>query len=180
MKTLRDYINLIESNQQSVVENPNSQLNTLHEPQRMAGAIAYLTDYYDSEEEARRIIDAYMAAVDKLIAQGGTVYRAIWVEPGQKKNLHQPVLHWTLTPRSAEEYLQSEAGEYAAMDMDLDDQPHAYILSATVGPNNITNHGVNFAQQHHEQEVRIVNHKQAQIKMVNQVDLAEGKNRDGE
>jgi hypothetical protein len=78
-----------------------------------------------------------------------------------------------LTPQSAEEYLQSEAGEYAAMDMDLDDQPHAYILSATVGPNNITNHGVNFAQQHHEQEVGIVDPKQAQIKVVKQVGMTE-------
>jgi hypothetical protein len=64
--------------------------------------------------------------------------------------------------------------------MDLDDQPHAYILSATVGPNNITNHGVNFAQQHHEQEVRVVNPKQAQISIVKQLDLTEGKRRDGE
>jgi len=151
----------------------NSQLNTLHDPQRMAGAVAYLTDYYDSKEEAYRIIDAYMASVDKLITQGGTVYRAVWVAPGQKPKLKQPGLHWTLTPQSAEEYLQSEAGEYAAMDMDLDDQPHAYILSATVGPNNITNHGVNFAQQHHEQEVRIVDPKQAQIKVVKQVGMTE-------
>ena len=158
----------------------NSQLNTLHDPQRMAGAVAYLTDYYDSKEEAYRIIDAYMASVDKLITQGGTVYRAVWVAPGQKPKLKQPGLHWTLTPQSAEEYLQSEAGEYAAMDMDLDDQPHAYILSATVGPNNITNHGVNFAQQHHEQEVRVVNPKQAQISIVKQLDLTEGKRRDGE
>jgi hypothetical protein len=151
----------------------NSQLNTLHDPQRMAGAVAYLTDYYDSKEEAYRIIDAYMASVDKLITQGGTVYRAVWVAPGQKPKLKQPGLHWTLTPQSAEEYLQSEAGEYAAVDMDLDDQPHAYILSATVGPNNITNHGVNFAQQHHEQEVRIVDPKQAQIKVVKQVGMTE-------
>jgi hypothetical protein len=151
----------------------NSQLNTLHDPQRMAGAVAYLTDYYDSKEEAYRIIDAYMASVDKLITQGGTVYRAVWVAPGKKPKLKQPGLHWTLTPQSAEEYLQSEAGEYAAMDMDLDDQPHAYILSATVGPNNITNHGVNFAQQHHEQEVRIVDPKQAQIKVVKQVGMTE-------
>ena len=151
----------------------NSQLNTLHDPQRMASAVAYLTDYYDSKEEAYRIIDAYTASVDKLITQGGTVYRAVWVAPGQKPKLKQPGLHWTLTPQSAEEYLQSEAGEYAAMDMDLDDQPHAYILSATVGPNNITNHGVNFAQQHHEQEVRIVDPKQAKIKLVKQVGMTE-------
>jgi hypothetical protein len=158
----------------------NSQLNTLHDPQRMASAVAYLTDYYDSKEEAYQIIDAYTASVDKLITQGGAVYRAVWVAPGQKPKLKQPGLHWTLTPQSAEEYLQSEAGEYAAMDMDLDDQPHAYILSATVGPNNITNHGVNFAQQHHEQEVRIVDPKQAQIKVVKQVGMtenfADGKN----
>jgi pyrimidine deaminase RibD-like protein len=158
----------------------NSQLNTLHDPQRMASAVAYLTDYYDSKEEAYRIIDAYTSSVDKLITQGGAVYRAVWVAPGQKPKLKQPGLHWTLTPQSAEEYLQSEAGEYAAMDMDLDDQPHAYILSATVGPNNITNHGVNFAQQHHEQEVRIVDPKQAQIKVVKQVGMtenfADGKN----
>jgi hypothetical protein len=89
--------------------------------------------------------------------------------PGQQPNLQQPGLHWTLTPKSAEEYLQSEAGEYAAMDMDLDEQPHAYILSATVGPNNITNHGVNFAQQHHEQEVRIVDPRKAQIKVVKKI-----------
>jgi FMN phosphatase YigB (HAD superfamily) len=151
----------------------NSQLNTLHDPQRMASAVAYLTDYYDSKEEAYQIIDAYTASVDKLITQGGAVYRAVWVAPGQKPKLKQPGLHWTLTPQSAEEYLQSEAGEYAAMDMDLDDQPHAYILSATVGPNNITNHGVNFAQQHHEQEVRIVDPKQAQIKVVKQVGMTE-------
>ena len=158
----------------------NENINTLHDPQRMASAVAYLTDYYDSKEEAYRIIDAYTASVDKLITQGGTVYRAVWVAPGQKPKLKQPGLHWTLTPQSAEEYLQSEAGEYAAMDMDLDDQPHAYILSATVGPNNITNHGVNFAQQHHEQEVRIVDPKQAKIKLVKQVGMtenfADGKN----
>lgn len=147
----------------------NRQLNTLHEPERQAGAIAYLTDYYDSESEAHRILNAYMTTVDKLIAQGGTVYRAIWVVPGQKPNLGNPGLHWTLTPKSAEEYLQSEAGEYAAMDMDLDEQPHAYILSATVGPNNITNQGVNFAQQHHEQEVRIINPRAVEFKVVKQV-----------
>jgi hypothetical protein len=144
----------------------NVQLNTLHDPKRQARAVAYLTDYYDSEEQAHQILDTYMASVDKLIAQGGTVYRAIWAAPGQKPNLQQPGLHWTLTPESAKEYLQSEAGEYAAMDMQLDEQPHAYILSAAVGPNNITNNGVNFAEQHHEQEVRIVNPKQAQIKVV--------------
>ena len=147
----------------------NTQLNTLHEPKRRAHAVDYLTDYYDSEEQAHQILDAYMASVDKLIAQGGTVYRAIWVAPDQQPNLQQPGLHWTLTPDSAEEYLQSEAGEYAAMDMQLDQQPHAYILSATVGPNNITNHGVNFAEQHHEQEVRIVNPKQAQIKILKKI-----------
>jgi len=144
----------------------NNQLNTLYEPDRQARAVAYLTDYYDSEEQAHRILDAYMASVDQLIARGGTVYRAIWVVPGQQPNLQQPGQHWTLTPQSAEEYLQSEAGEYAALDMQLDEQPHAYILSATVGPNNITNYGVNFAQQHHEHEVRIVNPKQARIKVI--------------
>jgi hypothetical protein len=71
-----------------------------------------------------------------------------------------------LTQQSAEEYLQSEAGEYAAMDMLSDEPPHAYILSARVAPNSITNYGVNFALHHHEQEVRLVNPKQAQIKVI--------------
>lgn len=130
--------------------------------------------WYDEDDVAglKQKLDAYSKAVDALIQQGGTVYRGVWVVPGEKPNLEDPGEHWTLSVQDAEDYFQTNAGSSAFMDLqvDIDQDPVGYILAATVGPNNITNRGVLIGEFPDEKEVNIVTPKQAQIKIVKKFD----------
>ncbi len=148
------------------VTNP---LNVLHNPRVYKRILATLTEYHGSESEARELIDSYSQAVDRLNHGGGTVYRAVWVERGDKPRLDNAGLHWSLTQEGAVEYLTSNAGVSFAEVDDLNDAV-GYVLAAVTGPNNITNHGVDLAGQLDEQEVRLVNPAAARIRVVQKVD----------
>lgn len=145
-------------------------LNKLHNPAEYQQALDGFMDYYD--ENGKQHLDQYSKTVDALNQQGGTVYRAIWVHPGKKPRLKNPGEHWTISQEKALEYLETNAGASAFMDFqaDHDQDPVAYIISATVGPNSITNRNVLIGQFPDELEVNLVNPGSAKIKIVKQVD----------
>lgn len=150
---------------------PSSNLNGLHNKKTYQQTLQALQTAYGNEE-GQQMLDQYIQAVDQLIHSGGTVYRGIWVAPGTKPRLKDAGQHWALTLPAAEEYLDSDAGwgAYADFQGDNDDiQPEPYIISATVGPNSITNKGVLFAQFPEELEVRLVNPQTAKMKIVKKV-----------
>lgn len=148
----------------------NKNLNKLHSPTQYRKVLAAWEDYY-GEGEGKQHLDQYSQTVDALNQRGGTVYRAVWVTPGEQPRLDDPGEHWTISPEAAEEYLQSNAGSSAFMDFqaDHDVDPVAYIISATVGPNSITNKNVILAEFPDEFEVGLVNPKSAKIAVVKQV-----------
>lgn len=145
-------------------------LNNLHDPKYYRRVLAAWEDYY-GEGEGKQHLDQYSQIVDALNQRGGTVYRAVWVTPGEQPRLDDPGEHWTTSPEAAEEYLQSNAGSSAFMDFqaDHDVDPVAYIISATVGPNSVTNKKVLLAQFADEFEVNLVNPRSAKIAIVKQV-----------
>ena len=143
-------------------------LNTLHNPKEYQKVLGAWEDYYGPGEGKQRL-DQYSQTVDDINQRGGTVYRAIWVLPGEKPNLKNPGEHWTTSPELAEEYLESTAGHAALADLDNYDAI-PYILSATVGPNSITNRNVILAGFPDEFEVGLVNPRSAKIAIVKQVD----------
>lgn len=147
----------------------SESLNKLSQPAEYQRAVAAFADYYGDSGQQR--LDQYSQIVDTLNQRGGTLYRAVWVSPGKKPRLNDPGEHWTISPEAAEEYLQSNAGSSAYMDFQADNDvdPVAYIISATVGPNSVTNKTVNIAEFPDELEVNLVNPRAAKIKILKQV-----------
>ena len=146
-----------------------ASLNKLHNKSEYKRALDGFEQYFDTPEKAKQRLDHYSRVVDELIAQGGDVYRAVWVIPGTTPNLEDPGNHWTLTVELAKEYLDSNAGWSAYADLKSDhpdETPVAHIIQATVGPNNITNKNVLICSFPEEQEVSIVNTKLAKMKLI--------------
>lgn len=150
----------------------NSNLNGLHNRKKYQRTLQVLQLAY-GEEEGQQMLDQYSQLVDQLIQRGGTVYRGIWVAPGTKPRLKDAGQHWALTLQAAEEYLDSDAGwgAYADFQGDNNDlRPVPYIISATVGPNSITNKDVFFDEFPEEMEVRLINPQAAKMKIVKKVE----------
>ena len=112
------------------------------------------------------LYSAYNRAVNKLIKQGGTVYRSIYAKNKQSVDLTNPGKHWSIYPNVAEAYAREEG--YMQAD---DEDSHAFLISATVAPNNITNADTYFETHAHEFEVQIINPKLAKIEFVKEIDL---------
>lgn len=146
-------------------------LNKLHDQKEYQQALTSFDDYY-GEGEGQQQLNMYIQTVDALNQRGGTVYRAIWVHPSKKPRLKDPGEHWSISQEKALEYLETNAGASAFMDFkaDHDQDPVAYIISATVGPNSITNKDVLIANFPDEFEVNLVNPATAKIAIVKQVD----------
>lgn len=163
--------NYSQENPESVTESVAS-LNKLHNKAEYKKALKGFALLHMDDDEGRQHLDHYINTVDSLIQKGGTVYRAVWVLPGTKPNLKEPGQHWTISPESAEEYLDSNAGWGAYGDLANNGQkgkPVAYIISATVGPNSITNKNVLIAEFPEELEVSLVNPSSAKIKIVKRI-----------
>ena len=145
-------------------------LNKLHNPNEYQQALSTWEDYY-GDGEGKQQLDQYSQTVDQLNQRGGTVYRAVWVQPGKKPRLDEPGEHWTISPEQAEQYLESTAGHSAYIDL-MDDgiDPVPYIIGATVGPNSITNKNVLIANFPDEFEVGLTNPASAKISVVKQAD----------
>ena len=142
-------------------------LNKLHDPVEYEKAYQGFDLLYDTE--AKVMLDRYSAAVDEIISKGGTVYRAVWAKSAKAVNLKNPGLHWTVFPEAAEEYLDSEHGwaEYDAVNA-----PHGFLISAEVGPQNISNRNVILSKFPEEAEVNIINPRQAKFKIVKQLNIS--------
>lgn len=157
---------------EGVAANPLARLNKLHNKKQYQNALeAFMFTYGDAE--GKQVLDNYSATIDNINQRGGTVYRGVWVVPGKQPNLKKPGKHWTISVESAIEFLDSEHGVVGHGDIKLahNVEPVAYIVSATVGPNSITNKAVDIAYFTEELEVNLVNPASAKIKIVKQVPM---------
>lgn len=152
---------------EAAAANPLARLNKLHNKKQYQAALASFTNDF-GDVEGKQMLDNYSATIDAINQRGGTVYRGVWVAPGKKPNIKQPGKHWTISVESAEEFLDSEHGVVGHADVKLahDVEPVGYIIGATVGPNSITNKGVDIAYFTEELEVNLVNPASARIKIV--------------
>jgi hypothetical protein len=149
-----------------------SALNKLQDPVEYQNALASFKEYYGDVEGEKNLM-AYINAVNALIQNGGTIYRAVWVLPGKKPRLKDPGDHWTISPESAENYLETESGDaerIMAIPNGSDEEPVPYILSAKIGPNNITFNPKKIATFPWEQEVSLVNRSAAKVSIFKKSD----------
>ena len=149
----------------NVWEDLNKGLNILHNPEYYQRVLGAWEDYY-GPRLGKKKLDQYSQIVDAINQQGGTVYRAIWVLPGEKPRLDEPGEHWTISPRHAQYYLETTAGHSAYIDLYDEVEPVPYIISATVGPRGITNNDVLLTEFADEFEVNLTSPAAAKIAIV--------------
>lgn len=136
--------------------------NKLDDPKEYARALAGFESYFD--EEGRIELIGYNHAVNKLIKNGGKVYRVIFanspaeVKQGIKDGLNK---HWTWCEAQIFYSIDNLWSNYGS------GKDKAYVLIATVPPNSISNVGVDISGNPEEQEVNIVaNYDQVKLELM--------------
>ena len=113
--------------------------------------------YYDNRGESE--LEEYKYRVDHLIKNGGKVYRVLFADSPEEITLTDFGHHWTTESYNIDEYLDSLWSNYGA------GKKNAYVVVAIVGPNNITNRGVDVSGNPEEKEVNIINPRQAKYEV---------------
>jgi hypothetical protein len=130
-------------------ENAQS-LNQLDDPKVYQKCLDSWRDYYDYEDRTLREIEDYKYVVDRLIQKGGKVYRVIFANSPEEIRMDDLGVHWTIEESNIDYYIDSLWTHYG------NGKKNSYIIVATVGPNNITNRGVDVAGNPEEKEVNII------------------------
>ena len=136
--------------------NENAQsLNQLDDPKVYQECLDSWRDYYEYEDRTLREIEDYKYVVDRLIQNGGKVYRVIFANSPEEIRMDDLGVHWTIDESNIDAYLDSLWSNYGK------GKKNSYVVVAEVGPNNITNRGVDVAGNPEEKEVNIIRPNEA-------------------
>lgn len=124
-------------------------LNSLDDPKYYESCVDSWTNYYGDEDRARSELDNYDYQVDSLMKRGGKVYRVIFADSPEEIRMDDLGHHWTTDSSNIDDYLDSLWSNYGK------GKKNAYVVVATVGPNNISNDVVDVSGNPEEKEVNI-------------------------
>lgn len=132
-------------------------LNRLDDPQYYKQCLDAWGSYYDHRAESE--LEEYKYRVDHLIKNGGKVYRVLFADSPEEIKLADFGTHWTTESYNIDEYLDNLWTNYGT------GKKKAYVVVAVIGPNNITNRGVDVSGNPEEKEVNIINPGQAKYEV---------------
>ena len=133
-------------------------LTKLDDPEVYADCQSAWANYYGDEEKANDELESYKYAVDRLIKDGGEVYRVIFANSSEEINSDNFGNHWTTDQGNIEDYIENIWGYYG------EGKKRAYLITAIVGPNNIDIKDVNIDGEPSEKEVNIIRPNDAKYK----------------
>lgn len=133
-------------------------LTKLDDPEVYADCQSAWANYYGDEEKANDELENYKSAVDRLIKDGGEVYRVIFANSPEEINSDNFGNHWTTDQGNIEDYIENIWGYYG------EGKKRAYLITAIVGPNNIDIKDVNVDGEPSEKEVNIIRPNEAKYK----------------
>jgi hypothetical protein len=130
-------------------------LNQLDDPKVYQKCLDSWRNYYDYEDRTLSEIEDYKYVVDRLIQKGGKVYRVIFADSPEEIRMDDLGIHWTIDESNIDAYIDSLWTNYGK------GKKNSYVVVAEVGPNNITNRGVDVAGNPEEKEVNIIRPNEA-------------------
>ena len=137
------------------IKESTQSLNQLDDPKVYQECLDSWRDYYEYEDRALSEIEDYKYVVDRLIQKGGKVYRVIFANSPEEIRMDDLGVHWTIDESNIDAYLDSLWTNYGK------GKKNSYVVVAEVGPNNITNRGVDVAGNPEEKEVNIIRPNEA-------------------
>ena len=139
-------------------ESSDNFVTKLDDPEIYADCQSAWANYYGDEEKANDELESYKYAVDRLIKDGGEVYRVIFANSPEEINSDNFGNHWTTDQGNIEDYIENIWGYYG------EGKKRAYLITAIVGPNNIDIKDVNVDGEPSEKEVNIIRPNEAKYK----------------
>lgn len=126
--------------------------NRLSDPQYWEATKEFWIGYYGDARRGIYELVNYSNEVDAIIADGGTIYRIVFLEKFEDLNRTDLGWHWTVDHDVISDYIEGVEGRHHSAGKDV------YVeLTCKTPPNNIDNLHVDVRGNPEEKEVNIIN-----------------------